>query len=534
TVGLVDQYGHPVSVLDQNTRGITFEACRTECGSLVEDFDIVFFASSFTNWLLPWIALTAQLPYQASNSGSNIMSGLIAVGSPNLITYSLTLTILNRCWIRRRFSRLRKTSEGVAEWAPHVTERVSAVGEFLQDAQQAPIRVSQEDGWLSSLIVLPENQSFWTSVNKDLRNTRRGFSAALFAQLLMALISYLLTVASAASTNGGADTTIALQIAGGSVWIWMIPVILGWILVGTQGRYGAINDALHDNSHRTFRALPIVAEDGNPSWLGFSIIGDEGQEGPIYNYGRIFTWFECATQLESGFSRLVSNLNQNGVNRRRVDGDPWNNDDTNLPQTNRFSGTSTQVENYCGLRHSLNAYTPWSDIPAVAWHHIIFASLVALIVQWGTTGPAILNAYLTPKVGLGCRAGFYLIYGVAATFVWILLVISSLLSHEIMLQHERTFRPDTHDRTELKGQNSRTFLHALAVCTRFMGKSIAVLNAMWLVTISILGYTGTLETCWCAANALSEGNRGWVDIFRVPTSSNYWVEGLVFSILVCF
>lgn len=117
------------------------------------------------------------------------MSGVIAVGSPALITYSLALTILNRCWIRRIFSKLKRASQGVSELAPHIKERVDAAGEFLQDAQQAPIRVSQENDWLSSLIALPGNQTFWVAIRKDLRNTRRGFSAALLAQGMLAMYS---------------------------------------------------------------------------------------------------------------------------------------------------------------------------------------------------------------------------------------------------------------------------------------------------------------------------------------------------------
>lgn len=110
------------------------------------------------------------------------MSGLMAIGSPALITYSLSLTILNRYWIRRRLGRLKRPSQRVKYLAPHISGRVSAAMELLQDAQQAPLRVSQEDGWLSSLVVLRENQAFWKTVKRNLRITRRGLSASLFAQ----------------------------------------------------------------------------------------------------------------------------------------------------------------------------------------------------------------------------------------------------------------------------------------------------------------------------------------------------------------
>ncbi|TDL21420.1 hypothetical protein BD410DRAFT_304783 [Rickenella mellea] len=584
TLGLVDQHGHPVSAITNETWGITHNACISECGSgqIVQAVKFTTFASSFTNWLLPWLALTSQLPYQAPGTGSNIMSGVIAVGSPALITYSLALTILNRCWIRRIFSKLMRASQGVIDLAPHVKERVDAAGEFLQDAQQAPIRVSQEDGWLSSLIVLPGNQAFWNAIRKDLRNTRREFSAALLAQVLWASIAYLLTVISAAIGNFG-DHVVGLQIASGSIWIWMIPVILGWIIVGCQGRSGAINSALHDDSHKTYRALPLANQSGeivvmdrqhgltspfgldlhdfeNPTWLGFAISGDEGREGPIYNYSRVFTWFQCASHIHDSFKEMLLNLSKSNSDRRHVNGSPWGKSGTSdLHGSDPFIGTSLQVSKYCGLNHHINPYPGWSEIPAEAWHNIVYASLMAIFVQWGTTGPAIIIAYLTPAVGLGCRSGSFLFYGSAATFSWILFVLSSLLSHAAMLRSQAILthahaRADSEatvfagDETiPLRAVESRTrrrvsvdrpagqtsLLGALAVCTLFIAKVVASLNAVWLVVTSIMEYLGTFDMCWCATNALSMGSRGWTDIFQNPTPSNYWVGGISFSSSVC-
>lgn len=85
------------------------------------------------------------------------------------------------------------------------------------------MRANQEGGWLSSLIVLHENQPFWESVKKDLMKTRRGYTASLGAQMAMAIIAYLFTIISSFIGNLG-DVTVALQIASGSLWIWMIPV----------------------------------------------------------------------------------------------------------------------------------------------------------------------------------------------------------------------------------------------------------------------------------------------------------------------
>ncbi|TDL21417.1 hypothetical protein BD410DRAFT_840613 [Rickenella mellea] len=585
TLGLVDQHGHPTSAFINETWGITYGACISECGSsqIVQAVRFTIFASSFTNWLLPWLAFTSQLPYQASGTGSNVMSGFIAVGSPALVTYSLALTILNRCWIRRIFSRLKRASQEVSDCAPLVKERVIAAGEFLKDAQQAPIRVSQNDGWLSSLIVLPGNQAFWDSMRKNLRKTRRGFSATLLAQVLWASLAYLLTVVSAAIGNFG-DEVIGLQIASGSIWLWMLPVILGWIIVGCQCRDGAINSALHDDSDKTYRALPSANPFGDmvvmdkqrgltspcglnlhdfehPSWLGFAINGDEGREGPIYNYSRVFTWFQCATQIHGAFKEMLLNLCKSSSDRRKVNGSPWGKTGTkDSHDSDSLVGTSLEVAKYCGLTRNINAYPTWSEIPAEAWHNIVYASLIAIFVQWGTTGPAILIAYLTPTVGLGCRSGSFLFYGSAATFSWILIMSSSLFSHAAMLRSQAilTESQEGHDSEAIslnggasilqkesrsdsgvsveklyRPSSNTSFLGALAICTLFSGKFIACLNAVWLVATNIMEYLGYFEMCWCATNALSTGTRGWTETFHNPTPSNYWVAGLLFSLFVC-
>jgi hypothetical protein len=49
----------------------------------------------FSAWLLPWLALLSQLPFGATHRLDNFVSVLLAVGSPTLAAYSLTLTVLN-------------------------------------------------------------------------------------------------------------------------------------------------------------------------------------------------------------------------------------------------------------------------------------------------------------------------------------------------------------------------------------------------------------------------------------------------------
>lgn len=91
----------------------------------------------------------------------------------------------------------------------------------MQEMQQMPMRVCQGEGWLSSLVVLPDNFSWWQRVRIELQKARRGVTASLFAQIATAVIGWLMTVVSIFVANFG-DVDAALQLSNGSVWLWMV------------------------------------------------------------------------------------------------------------------------------------------------------------------------------------------------------------------------------------------------------------------------------------------------------------------------
>lgn len=66
------------------------------------------------------------------------------------------------------------------------------------------------------------------------------------AQTLSASLAYVFVIISSFDSELG-DPTTALQIASGSLWIWLVPVIWGWITVGTQANESSIENALAEN-----------------------------------------------------------------------------------------------------------------------------------------------------------------------------------------------------------------------------------------------------------------------------------------------
>ena len=130
------------------------------------------------------------------------------------------LTIRNRYWVRDEFNKLYSNFREVNDKYPNVTTRLNNIQYVLKEAQQVPLRLSQEEGWFSSLIVAGPNEEWWKKVNDKLRDTRRGRTLSLIFQMAIAIVAWLFTIIAAFAGDLGNIST-ALQISAGSVWIWM-------------------------------------------------------------------------------------------------------------------------------------------------------------------------------------------------------------------------------------------------------------------------------------------------------------------------
>lgn len=103
------------------------------------------------------------------------------------------------------------------------------------------------------------------------------------------------------------------------------------------------------------------------------------------------------------------------------------------------------------------------------------------IFRWGATSQFII--YL----GLACRSGSYLIYGVNSTLVWILLATSS------MLAHYSTFT------LSFKGRyvhtKSTRIAGILSIILRRLGKILASLNTVWIILACLFQFGSVFDRC---------------------------------------
>lgn len=195
--GAVDQNGNKVLFLNE-TRGLRYAQCLEICGSGFETEDLTSVSGQLTGWLLPWLALTAQLPFQTRDQWQDIFTVFLVIGSPILAMYSLLLSLFNAKWAKEKCARVARGTlqkEGVSD-------RMNDVGLVLAACQHVPLEV-QHEAMLHCSIRVKENEKWWADLSKTLRDTARRFPASLWAQMGLAAITFTFTIINAFTTSGG-------------------------------------------------------------------------------------------------------------------------------------------------------------------------------------------------------------------------------------------------------------------------------------------------------------------------------------------
>ncbi|KAE9388397.1 hypothetical protein BT96DRAFT_947646 [Gymnopus androsaceus JB14] len=490
----VDNSGRPVP--NANATAIPYEICVTACGGGPEPFSWSDFSNQFSAWLLPWLALLSQLPFGANDNLENLISVVLTIGSPVLAAYSAALTVLNGRWIARRFSGSTYPNTYYA---------------------QAPIILDKNrDALLASLIVLPENDEWWKELLDHLNYTYT-WSISAATSIAWVLIAYVFTV-----IDSLFDVSSEIQVNGqgvGSAWLWLLPVVIAWLQISPKCDSIRTRDALRRANHIVYVATP----EGLPKRAGLvsdhrAVFLNEAEDvlhndqrctSPIYNYARLFSWTAAVEEISDYFheatrrSRLFQPVNSNT---------PWVSGDRNSPlkDENRV-GTSSQVVEYC-----TSFFPRRSRWGSGIWGRIVIASILALILQWGTAGAAIFVTWETPTRGLGCRSGSYLLYAIVSTIVWVLLIFANILSHY------STFDCTSHDLEGKKKHYARVDLAgSLSIIIRRFAKILAAANAVWIFTTCMFQFTSFFNRCWCDSTVLGLGA---AKAYNVVTLSNEEVD----------
>ncbi|KAJ4482096.1 hypothetical protein J3R30DRAFT_2123684 [Lentinula aciculospora] len=461
----IDSYGNPVKNVADAT-AIPYDLCVVACGSGPAAFNWFNFSNQLNTWMLPWLALLSQLPFGANDKLQNLLAVDLVVGSPVLAAYSVALTVLNGRWIARRFSG-------------STYPNTAAAVRVLTDLQQAPITLNNEKLLLASLVILPENDNWWKEFLQHIDSTHTwSISAAI--SLAWVFIAYIFSV-----IDSFYNVLQGIKVDGlGSVWLWLMPIVVAWLQISPKCDSLQVKASLQ---HANKNAYVAVENCDKPKRAGEisdhrgiflkgdndPLYSDERRTSPVYNYARLFSWtavveevcvhFEEATRRSRLFQPVASEKN-------------WvlGEQSCHVRSENR-RGTSLEVVTYCAPPF-LKSNRWGSGLCG----RIIVSSIMALILQWGTTGAAMVVAIETPTRGLGCLSGSFLIYALVSTTIWCLLLIASILSRYSSFNNAYTNLATT-----------------LSIIFRRMGKSLAVANTIWIFTTCIFQFSSFFDRCYC-------------------------------------
>ncbi|KAJ7896519.1 hypothetical protein B0H13DRAFT_2522979 [Mycena leptocephala] len=467
---------------------MSYALCVETCGTGPRFRAWSMFSQRFSTWLLPFLALVCQLPFGSNNRLDNIMSILLHVGSPTLGAYSVMLTLLNTYWITRRFSHISYPNA-------HNAVRI------LTGLQHVALKVAAENGLLASLIVLPENNLWWSDLIVWLDiNYTHTWSFANVASIGWVVIAFALTVIDTFSdvTNNSSPPLNSNGLAVAFVWLWLLPIVISWVQIGPRSDRSSLHRAVARANMLAYVATlagePVPAATvSNQRAISVALrhnrIGsDEHRTAPIYSYARIFSWTAAVDMVYSGFDEA----SHRAESHTPVDpNNLWIHDPHGEIKPENRRGSLEHVASYT---YSELAYRRYRVSGSVIFR-ILLSSFFALLLTWGTVSAGMVIEFFTPTVGLACRSGSYLLYACASTVAWAMLVLSSILSFA-------THSESTHSR-------SSPLRERAAIWLRRLGKLLAAVNATWIVLVCLFQFTGVYDTCWCNSSVLYLGKRAY-------------------------
>ena len=429
------------------------------------------------------------------------------------------MTILQARWTNRTFRPIMENARPLHR-SSH-TSAIKAARAILMELQHVPIGVRNGTRReIAQLIVRPENGTWWCRLRQGILKTKREWTYSLYGQVGFVCVAQLLAIICFfTSLSNDWSTSIGIGLAINCLWLWMIPVVLGWVYVGTQTSAGSVKVALteatvpalgsernlsgdcygirdrtsfgeSDTSYQYSPAINNSQDEGSPSgdwtlrpqgslpeedvtetvstlpqgqtssksaeyrnsttsqpdsptgpsdlsftsqagdikmrklskdshlstvttlqpieqptepilnghnsfgflpqtFLGFSIAGDDLEPGPIFNYARPWTHANAVNHIAAAFKQYtVRQLGKQPVARGRG----WDPDPANW--TNNLQGSPEEYSAYINPQgKDVIDFSIHAPASAALNFNCITAAVVAVFLQWGTTGAAIVVAF---------------------------------------------------------------------------------------------------------------------------------------------
>ena len=477
----------------------------------------------------------------------------MTVGSPVLAGYSLAITRLNSRWLTRQFSNLHFPNEDIIPFAistlQHIPFRIDTSGSLLPSLIVLP----QNDRYWKHLEVVAKGTRQW-SIPMAMN------IVWVLVAFLLTIVDSLVDFNNFINLPGDAGYSIValwtylLPLVVGWLYVGSQPEA-NHLCEALDGAHDIAYVAVGEERILATKVTGHSARAIEPSTKHIDYVNaDEKKATPIFNYSRVFIWSQHAEYILRLYERAAAKANRKITVQR---GGEWMRGDNDTIQADNRIGTEVEVVQYCMEENegpigpnprndspqipkpSPQYSTAYSSSPGPSvegsptsvtrvdsdthvdghlpnatfkydeeatstevraaskqplfatevFQRVVFATILGLGLQLCTTGAAVLIHLNTPPKGTGCRAMTFIIYGVAAMVAFFLLLFSSMLSH-------LGRRQGIHE----KRSGLETFVGYTAASTRWLGKSIAVMNGFGILIACMTQFAGTYDSCYCSSN----------------------------------
>ena len=509
----------------------------------------------------------------------------IAIGSPALAAYSLAITRLNSRWLTRQFSYLYLPNKEHIPFAistlQHIPFRIDASGSLLPSlivlpqndrywkvlsvaakrTRQWSVPVAMNIVWVLVSFLLTIVDSFVDFNNFVGVPGDAGYSiAAVWAYLLPLVVGWLYVGCQPEADHlrtalddahdvtyvaTAAEPVLATQVTGRTARAIepstkhidhvnadekKTAPVFNYARVFIWSQHAEHILRLCENAAAKADRRITVRHGGE--WMG-------GDDGTIPAYDRIGNEAEVVQYCMEECDDPIGHLPRGGSPQHPIHFTPYSAyPPSPEPSAIGFlaAGTYAGADAYA-RRHASDASAkfdeeaPSAEVRAIpeqpvfateVFHRVVAASILALGLQWCTTGAAIIIHLVTPPKGMGCRATTFIIYGVLATISFGLLLLSSILAHLARRQSIRERR-----------SGLKTFIGYTATFTRWFGKALAIANGFAVLVLCTLQFAGTYDNCFCSSTIFGGSPNGVVWFIEADIKGSevykYWVGGTIMA-----
>ncbi|KAF2095623.1 hypothetical protein NA57DRAFT_26158, partial [Rhizodiscina lignyota] len=511
-------YSGPVRLVPPNASSqITYSGCVALCGTGNNWYDWSISSSFITTWILPILGTLLQAPFESNAFWRTIQAICRWVGSPmSSLAYVLwNIKVSGKCAM---FVDMSAPYDGPL---PDMESDFASMRDSFyllmninQYKMKPLISMTKEAEGLLRIALFSKNLQLIGSrktlnqmrqkLARELRSNRRRGVVPVFISTLWFLFSLGISIQSAFGFLG--NNTQAHDLAIGLFMGWF-PVL---ILCSIVDRNPVASDDIRKKLNKLVDLVCVSLED------------EENRQAFINSFHDL-----PEAHIMTHWVRKIS-------------------EQTHLIKGNYFTGFAGQgrVRFHYGAAHAIlidieKAYIAdygrnWLANERVARANLVLGHvdrsfvwfdgrqcwqiLGAISCVGGTIAGAFILSYFTPTVGLSCRSGGYMVFGVVAT---------ALLVAEFLIWAYTS--PDT-VRKNIKALRQLNARRWFEYCFFI---PVEAFNCAWLIYLFLAQTTGAFVNCACQASTWSPRG-GYLD-FNVwqysanPQLHKYWVEGTIIS-----